>query len=291
MSPRTETFDHTALSDLKCEEKFVRLHRDGLSRPGAVAALQCGIAIHAGVQAYYAGASEGLIVDAVIKGWGRADAQIGTDWRTLALAQRYVAAYMRAYPRPWPFQVLHNEGYIEGAEFTGIPDRAVERALDGLVYAFELKTTAMWLSTGWQEAWAYSQQAAMQVELLEQRLRRLVAGFWMDAVYLSDRKDGPKASDFVRCGPFTYSTALRADILNQVRRDSDRARDLVLGTGEPARPTGLRNGACLSYGRICEFARFCRLDPQDRPDAYELAQATGELVYSKWDPKQRDISP
>lgn len=278
-------FDHTSLAALICEEKFARRHRDGLSRPEASAEQACGTAIHAGIRAYYDGHNDGLIADATLRGYG--PTVPGDDYRTPQLAQAYVAAYMRAYPKPWPFAVVWNEGYIDGEAFTGIPDRGVTRTLDGLTYAFDLKTTSGWLGTAWQEQWAYSQQAAMQLALLEQRLKRPVAGFWMDAVYLSTRKAGPQASDFVRCGPFTYSAALRAELLAQVAYDSVRANEIVAGTGAPPMLNGPRNGACIMYNRLCDFARFCRMDPADRADAYAMAEATGELVVRRWNPAER----
>lgn len=279
-------FDHTALSDLgRCEEYFARRHRDGLDRPEPSAAQACGTAIHAGVRAYYAGHNDGLVAEATLKGYGAA--LPGTDYRTPTLAVDYVAAYMRAYPKPWPFAILWNEGYIEGEDFTGIPDRCVRRTLDGLCYPFDLKTTSGWLGTAWQEQWAYSQQAAMQMTLLEHRLKLPMAGFWMDAVYLSSRKAGPQASDFVRCGPFTYTPAVRAELLAQVVYDSVRANEIVAGTGAPPRPTGVRTGGCTAYNKLCAFHRFCRLDPSDRADAYNVARATGELVERRWEPASR----
>lgn len=281
MSPHK--WDHTALGALICEEKFARKHRDGLARPGSSAAQACGLAIHAGVRAYYDGHNDGLIADAVVRGYG--PTVPGDDYRTPELAVAYVAAYMRAYPKPWPFEVLWNEGYIAGADFTGIPDRGVRRRLDGLVYPLDLKTTSSWLGAAWQEQWAVSQQAAMQIELLEQRLKTPVAGFWMDAVYLSSRKGGPKPEDFVRCGPFTYSMARRTELLAQVARDSVRANEILAGA--PPLLNGPRNGACILYNRLCEFARFCRMEPEDREDAYNLAQATGELVVRRWNPAER----
>lgn len=285
-------FDHTALSDLICEEKFVRKHRDGLAAPGDSAAQACGLAVHAGVRAYYNVANDseiplGDIEAATRAAYGEGVNADGADYRTPGLAWAYVKAYMQAYPRPWPFEVLWNEGYIAGADFSGIPDRVVRRKLDGLVYPLDLKTTALWLGAQWQDQWAYSQQAAMQMRLAEEQLGTPVAGFWMDAVYLSSRKAGPQASDFVRCGPFTYSAALRTELLTQVAHDSGRAAALLSGDAVP-QMNGPRNGACFAYQRLCRFHRFCRLDPTDRDDAYALALATGELVERRWNPASRD---
>lgn len=279
----TRRFDHTALSSLICEEKFARRHRDGLARPESSVAQACGTAIHAGVRAYYDGLDDALIADATLKGYGPTTPD--ADYRTPALAHAYVEAYMRAYPKPWPFTVLWNEGFIAGADFTGIPDRGVRRTLDGLVYPLDLKTTSSWLGAAWQEQWAVSQQAAMQIELLEARLATPVEGFWMDAVYLSSRKAGPKPEDFIRCGPFTYSVARRTELLARVAEDTVRANEILAGA--VPRLTGPRNGACLAWNKLCEFARFCRMDPSDRADAYAMAEATGELVVRRWNPAER----
>lgn len=280
----TRTWDHSALKDLICEEKFTRRHVQHLAAPESSAAQAFGTAVHAGVRAYYDGATDHDIAHATERGYGAANAD-DSDFRTVGLALDYVDGYMRAWPRPWGFQVLWNEGFIAGAEFNGIPDRAVKRDLDGLIYPFDLKTTSLWIGAAWQDQWQHSQQAAMQIELIEQKLAQPVAGFWMDAVYVSSRKGGPKRDDFVRCGPFTYSAAKRAELLAQVVRDSVRANELLAGA--PPLMTGPRNGACLAYGKRCQFARFCNLDPSDRADAYNLARATGELVEQPWEPENR----
>jgi hypothetical protein len=184
--------------------------------------------------------------------------------------------------KPATFDVVWNEGYAESATECGLPDRAVKMHADGLVYAMDLKTTSMYLSQGWQRSFEHSQQAAIQLDLLEAELGEPLAGFWLDAVHV--RRDGvPRKDDLARYGPLAYSQELRAELREQRARKAERVRELL---EHPER--ALKSpGACVRYNALCPYFDLCKALPEEREQLLQIALAKGNLKVEAWEPRER----
>lgn len=194
-----------------------------------------------------------------------------TQWR---------ASQWRTDPRAM-FRVAWNEAYAESATESAIPDRCVRSTTDGLLYAMDLKTTSMYLSASWMQSFQHSQQAAIQLDVLEHTLEEPIAGFWLDAIGLGRTISGP---DFRREGPFTYSAALRAELRKLRAALWRRAQDLI------AYPEAARKnlGACVRYNALCPFFAICTKDPLDRADTIAVGLEKGIWREREWNPKRRD---
>jgi hypothetical protein len=183
---------------------------------------------------------------------------------------------------PSMFDVVWNEGYAESAAESGLPDRAIRMHTDGKLYAMDLKSTGMYVSAAWQRSFEHSQQAAMQLDILEAVLGERVEGFWLDAVHV--RRDGmPRKEDLSRYGPLTYSDALRSELRAQRARRAERVREL---REHPER--ALKSlGACQRYGALCPYFDLCRADPSEREALVQIAVARGALEERAWVPSER----
>jgi len=236
------------------------------------------------------------MLGAVERAWGTAVFE-EKEYRTLEYARDIVAAYSVAYaPSTWDFTLVMNERYLEDATECGIVDRVVRRKADGQLYVLDLKTTGLWVSNlAWQEQWRHSQQAARYLKLVEHYFQEQweshefaetrVAGFWCDAIHVN-RRGYPKADDFVRVGPFSYSSALRAELDAHRAVKGARLARLLDNTEAEVPLKNTRN--CFRYNSVCTFLRFCIADPAERADMLALALATGELVAKEWNPKERE---
>lgn len=205
---------------------------------------------------------------------------------SLFKANAIVAAYNEEW-HPSPddtqraFDCVWNEGYAESATECGLPDRAVRSRADGLLYAMDLKTTGMALSREWMRSFEHSQQAAMQLDLLEAEFKEPLAGFWLDAIRVP--RVALRHEDFARHGPLAYSPALRAELREQRAWNAQRANDLRLYPQAAKKSPG----ACLRYSRLCNYYDVCRADPEDRETLVQLRLDKGEWKEERWVPSER----
>src|SRR5438093_8773808 len=71
----------------------------------------------------------------------------------------------------WSSDVCSSDLYAESATECALPDCAVRSTADGLLYAMDLKTTGLYITPDWQRQFEHSQQAAMQLDVLEAVLK------------------------------------------------------------------------------------------------------------------------
>src|SRR5437899_340428 len=243
-------WDHTALACLdRCESEFYYRHVRHLAPPTPDASAHFGQIVHIGVRALYDGHSVAEAHEVMRKQWedgvgtggaGNAKPHLTLD-RAHAIVHKYADQWMGAERM---FDCVWNEGYAESETECALPDRCVRSHADGQLYAMDLKTTGLYLTPDWQRQFEHSQQAAMQLDVLEATLSEPLAGFWLDAVHI--RRSGlPAADDFVRYGPLRYSAALRAELREQRTRKALRANDLRrFATQYPEMPAK-STGACV----------------------------------------------
>lgn len=289
--------DNTLLETAeRCEVEAVLRFGQHLDSGRPSAALTLGKAVHAGVRAFYDRPFDtDAMVRAVTAEW--ADADFGDkEWRSVEYATQIVVMYADVYkPSSWDFELVMNERYLEDETECGIVDRLVRRKSDGQLLVHDLKTSGWYPSPKWQEQWRHSQQAARYLKLAEHHLwvcgardgdldgPERIAGFVCDAIY-TNKRGYPKPEDFVHVGPFSYSSALRAELDAQRAVRGRRAIAVLDGRETPVKSTK----SCFRFNEPCTFLRFCAADPADRQDMLELAEATGELQTKVWNPKERD---
>ena len=181
-----------------------------------------------------------------------------------------------------PYECVWNEGYAESATECALPDRAVRAKADGKLYAMDLKTTGMYITSSWQRSFEHSQQVAMQLDVLEATLGERVEGFILDAVNVRSSL----GTNLVRYGPIVYSDALRAELREQRQRLATRANGL-----QDAPETALKApGACVRYNALCPYFDFCHADPADREALVQIAVERGRMERRAWVPSARDTS-
>lgn len=183
-----------------------------------------------------------------------------------------------------PYDCIWNEGYAESATESGLPDRAVRSRADGKLYAMDLKTTGMYISSSWERSFEHSQQVAMQLDILEAELGERVEGFILDAINV--RAAAASGTNLVRYGPLVYSDALRAELRRHRERLHARANELA-----SAPETALKApGACVRYNDLCSYFELCHADPEDREALVQIAVGRGKLESREWNPKTRDAA-
>jgi hypothetical protein len=180
------------------------------------------------------------------------------------------------------FDCVWNEGYAESATECALPDRAVRSRADGLLYAMDTKTTGLFVSQDWQRSFEHSQQAAIQLDVLEATLGEPVAGFWLDAIHVR-RSGAPQADDFVRYGPLRYSAELRDELRQQRGWKAQRAADLRLYPQAAVKSPA----ACVRYGSLCPYFDLCKAAPAEREALLQIALARGTLKEEAWLPQSR----
>lgn len=197
-----------------------------------------------------------------------------------AQATALLAGYAVAYLGTQPYECVWNEGYGESATESALPDRAV-RDVAGKLWAMDLKTTAMYISSTWERSFEHSQQVAIQLDVLEAELGEHVEGFVLDAVQV---RAGVSAQSFVRYGPVGYSDALRAELREQRAKLAVRANELAkLPQAALKTPS-----ACVRYNSLCPYFDLCRVDPVDREPLVQIALQRGRMEEIAWDPRIRD---
>lgn len=181
-----------------------------------------------------------------------------------------------------PYTCVWNEGYAESATESGLPDRAMRSTADGKLYAMDLKTTGMYISSSWERSFEHSQQVAMQLDILEAELGERVEGFILDAINV--RAPAASGTNLVRYGPLVYSDALRAELRQHRQRLHTRANELA-----SAPETALKApGACVRYNDLCPYFDLCHADPEDREAFVQIKRERGQLEEREWNPKTRD---
>jgi hypothetical protein len=292
-------YDFTQLSCLgQCEEEFVNRYLRHLARPEPDASAHFGMAVHAGVRALFDGLPQEAVEDAVTVAWAGADfsANEKKAHLTLTYAQAVVGAYHENYfSKLQPFEMVMNEQYLEWPErlLCGIVDRVVRSKADGQLYVMDLKTTGLYLGQAWFEQWRHSLQAAIYLDLVERQLDFIspyetvtvsnhVAGFMVDAIHI-DRRGVPRATDFVRAGPFAYSQELRQEMRELVKTWTERARFLRAHPEE-----AMKNPRqCYRFNSLCPFFNLCIIDPSVRNDAMQMAVTAGDYEEVPWIPSNR----
>ena len=279
-------YDWTTLSCLaRCEQEFVFRYVHHLGGPPTASQL-AGLALHAGLKAFFAGEPAEPVVRAV---WGA----VVFPAKPALTAERLCAilrCYMAANPverDPWTVEA--NEQYVEhpSEPWCGILDRRLRRKDDGRLAVMDTKTTSMNLSAAWGAQWAYSGQLALQCDLVEAQTGEPCTEAWVDGIFLSWRKEGPKAEDFQRFGPFPYPESLRGPLREERRRLVARAQQLTASVDAEPRRNGAYSGACFAYNNNCAFQRFCALPLSDLADEVALGLAVGTLEERPWRPEER----
>ena len=284
-------FDATILGTLdRCEVLGVTAYRDDLAEPGLDASKHLGTALHAGIHTFYARGSAALAVECVRDTFGGF-----VSPRKPWITAQYASQIMQMFPQALDvtrlgYEVLHTEQYLanDGMEYCGIMDLHVRNA-NGEHGVFDVKSTALWLSRAWQEQWRHSEQGAGYLDLAEHTFGVPMHYFGVLAIHVQSaklRKNGtwkalePVADDFVMVGPHSYSPELRTELRVQRYQKILRAWELWRGNAAPLK----RTSACHDFNRACYLLKYCTLAPRDRADAMALAQATGELATTHWDP-------
>lgn len=204
------------------------------------------------------------------------------SWLRPAQATAILTAYAGAYIGTQPYDCVWNEGYAESATESCLPDRAVRSKADGKLYAMDLKTTGMYISSNWERSFEHSQQVAMQLDILEAELGERVEGFILDAINV--KAPAASGTNLVRYGPLVYSDALRAELREHRQRLHTRANELH---HDPT--TALKApGACVRYNDLCPYFELCHADPEDREALVQIKMGRGQLESREWNPRTRD---
>lgn len=283
--------DHTQIEALqRCDQEWLYRHHHGYaSRYDSLPAF-FGQAVHAGVKAFYAGADDTTLVSTIDRFWVDNSQQLAPpgpkpDYRTASLAQAICRLYAATYPAATRgYDVVLNEAYLEHGEDCGIVDRVIRRHADGLLYVLDLKTSAWAANTGYWRQWSNSQQAAIYIDLASAKLGEQVAGFICDYIFVSGRKDGPKAEDFQQSMPVTYSEAKLAEM----REQRGQWRHLMQHLAEMPEDARQSTRSCFRYNSACMFLPYCSADPADRHDLLHRDLTVGTLEVRRWEPAMRD---
>jgi len=307
--------DHTQLECLqRCEQEAVYRHVRHLAPQEESIGAFFGRVVHKGVWAYYeaekqaekGGSGVGWlgatqsgsptdIAASVCTDYWRSELGRGVVLSELAAGKReyrtpeLAAALVRLYAARYPpgsrgFDIVLNERYMAHGEECGIVDRVMRWHSDGLLYVRDLKTSAWAPTAGYWRQWHNSQQAAIYLDLAEAELGEQVAGFWLDHIFVSSRKDGPKPEDLSDYGPITYSPEKRAELRAQRARWRELFRHLQALPSEAQQSTT----ACYRYQSACPYLELCTADPELREDMVQRDLALGRFVISPWEPAQRD---
>lgn len=211
-------------------------------------------------------------------------------WRANKIVEEYAVQWLGGTTgigpfipaNPVMFDCVWNEGYAESATECGLPDRAVRSRADGLLYAMDLKTTGLFITPSWMQSFEHSQQAAMQLDILEATLGEPFAGFWLDAIHIA-RSGAPKSDDFRRYGPLTYSPGMRLEL----RGGRDRKAARLAYLAEKPEEALKEPNSCLRYNRLCDYFGLCHAELEDREALVQVKLQKGELKEEKWDPRER----
>lgn len=288
--------DATALNAFReCPERFRLRYVLGLKRRARDEALDGGQAWHHAMEAWFDNKGYDQALTCLRAGWPDTLVEGEHEKRPLSLYERLLQLYVEKYPREQdPFEVIHNEQYIEGLidnvvhpfKYCGIVDRGIQ--LGDNYVTMDSKTTSAWLNRDYFEAFELS-QAQIGYGALELVNGREWNGYYIDAVHIDTRYHKAKETDFVRYGPIKVPT-WKIDVWARDTESTLAQLEWFWERFGAEQPWEHREQGCHSWGKWCpfwsapsnrDFPGLCR-SPQELHESL-----IGEYDVEFWLPSER----
>lgn len=279
--------NHSLGSVAVCGTKHV-LEWEGYRPKEEAVALRAGADLHTLLQQWRLGMSPEDALESFELGYKEfSEANVPTDesrdWRNL---KKIMAEYMRRRPfgegAPWDEVVAVEQGYAaplytdEKDEveywYLSYPDMVVRR--DGRLYTVDTKTTG-WLKSDWDNQWDVSPQISGQCWVVEQVLGEQCRDAFVDGIELkransSSSKCKTHGVPYHECATehmnFKYKMTHREVFqLAEWARETIKLCGRFYGLRDQVERSGLASvgvegiytGACVAYGRFCDFYSWC----------------------------------
>lgn len=242
-------YSYTALSTwLTCQRKFYWGYKRNLVLDVSPAAPHFGQAIHAGLQAHFAGRS----LPDTLATFREAMAGAPPDLlRTPEKGELILRGYLRQYPQE-PFTVLANEVEFkvpmpDGSSMVGRADRVIQWG--NRILAKETKTTSGGVGAAYFKGFSPNLQIDMMCYAVASDPRwGRCDGALIDAIQVCKTKEG-YARDIQDRTP--------EDLERFVRRYTRIVSDLEAGQRSDDRETYLQNQMMCTYFGECTYRRLC----------------------------------
>ena len=264
----TQIYDATMLNDYRrCPQYFNMRHQKGLVRQGggAVGAAEAGGAIHAGLEAWFGGATIEVACSALCVeyesragSWG-----VSSEKYPLVFLEDVLIAYTEKWPRAKEkFIVIANEQWLQddALRYGCVLDRLVKQG--AVTMPMDTKTTAMYFGKNYFEKFQLSTQLRGQVVISQLHFEGVANGVLVDAIHLNTRNHKVKMEHFQRDAVLYSDEQLanfRSDVADQIK--------LIEAHAKPSTAAKLAGGdfekwpqhdqRCFDWFKPCPYFLHC----------------------------------